>query len=329
MAVVFAKLAADIHRNPKIRRAGRNAREVFLLVLAINADKGATGAIAADYADPWYLADTLLCSEDEAREGLERAIAVGLLERLPNGSIGIIGWDEDKWGRGYSHLTEAERKKLKRQKEKAEAEDRASDASEMSDRCPTTSDECPCPSDASEMSAQSEADTESEPETESENSYVPDSPTGEVATPKPRAKGTRPIPLHFAAAERLWGLQDRLRAEAMPRSRRLEPNSERLGRVIRLLESGLTEGDLEAVLRARADEVRRDPSQGQWFDGVSNWRPENVDRQLGRIGAPVGPRVATSQPQTALERQLERVARFEAEEAAQERTTPDQGLWPL
>jgi uncharacterized phage protein (TIGR02220 family) len=115
---LWAKLAADLHRHPKVRRGGRNAREVFVLVLAVNADNGSTGRVDAAFVDPWYLADTLQCTEAEAREGLEKAIAVRLLEITPEGYVQIVGWDDEEWGRGGGSMTERERKRLQRDKER-------------------------------------------------------------------------------------------------------------------------------------------------------------------------------------------------------------------
>ncbi len=120
MAVVFAKLAPDLHRHPKIRKGGRDARDVFVFALCVNADHGATGIIGAAYVDPWYLSDALLVDQDTARRGLEKCIEVRLLEMLPDGSARIVGWDEDEWGRArHGSMTEAERKALKRAEVKA------------------------------------------------------------------------------------------------------------------------------------------------------------------------------------------------------------------
>ena len=66
MAFVFAKLDPAIHRNPKVRKAGRLGREVFIFALCVNADRGATGIIPADYLEPWFLADALQITEAEA-----------------------------------------------------------------------------------------------------------------------------------------------------------------------------------------------------------------------------------------------------------------------
>lgn len=298
MPIVFAKLAPDIHRHPKIRKGGRDALAVFVHCLAVNADKGATGIVPASYVDPWFVADTIMCSEDEARSGLARAVAVELLELLPDGSARIVGWDDDEWGRGERpSMTEKDRKNLQRQVER-EAK-RAAEAVRTGDEVSGQ------PGDVSghvrKMSGrpdQSESDTEAEAEADPDPESA--SPTGapdvglsdrdlkpaDLTEQKPKRGKPRRLAdhPHFVVAERLWSLQDRLRAEVMPGTRRLEADADRLQRVIKLLESGRTEAELEAVLRSRADDVRADRRQGKWFDGVSNWRVENVDRQLGQIG---------------------------------------------
>lgn len=81
---------------------------------------------------------------------------------------------------------------------------------------------------------------------------------------------------------RLWAEQERLRAEAVPGSRGLELTADRRKRIRSLLESGHTEEALLACLREYAREERA--NRGGWFNGDTNWRPDNVARTLGRIG---------------------------------------------
>jgi hypothetical protein len=50
-----------------------------------------------------------------------------------------------------------------------------------------------------------------------------------------------------------------------------------------VLEDGHTVEDCEHVLRRYAAEARARPRESaQWFDGVTNWRPENFARALGK-----------------------------------------------
>lgn len=99
--VTWAKIAANLHRNPKIRKAGRDARDVFTLMLLVNSDLKADGEFSDLYADPDYMADTLQCTVEEAERGLKRCETFHLLQVTPatedeSGVVRILGWD-DEW----------------------------------------------------------------------------------------------------------------------------------------------------------------------------------------------------------------------------------------
>lgn len=68
----WTKIDSAFHRNPKIRRVGRDAREVFLLLLLINGEREFGGTIPAHFADPEYLAPDLGMSVDMVRAALTR-----------------------------------------------------------------------------------------------------------------------------------------------------------------------------------------------------------------------------------------------------------------
>ena len=116
--VRFAKMAPGIDGHPKIRRAGRAGREIFLFVLRRNADLDRSGRVPLTYVEPWYLADQLMMPEAEAVEGLARCVTAGLLKRHQD-HVSILGWD-DEWAK--APLDEAERKRRQREKEEASAE---------------------------------------------------------------------------------------------------------------------------------------------------------------------------------------------------------------
>lgn len=97
---IFAKLSAELHRHPKARRAGYHGTNVFRVVLELNALHGATGRLSPAISEPYYLADALMCSETEAAQGLAAAVRAKFLEVDADGSISIVGWDDDEWGRG-------------------------------------------------------------------------------------------------------------------------------------------------------------------------------------------------------------------------------------
>lgn len=82
----------------------------------------------------------------------------------------------------------------------------------------------------------------------------------------------------------LWAEQERLRAEVIPGSRALDLTADRRKRIAGLLKAGHTAESLRSCLAAYADEIR-DGGDSQWFNGESNWRPDNVARTLGRIGS--------------------------------------------
>ena len=84
-------------------------------------------------------------------------------------------------------------------------------------------------------------------------------------------------------ATELWDLQNDLRCEAIPNSRKLKATKSNLARVSKILED-YDADDCRAVLEAYAGEVRKNPESAKWFDGVTHWRPENFARALGKIG---------------------------------------------
>jgi hypothetical protein len=63
-------------------------------------------------------------------------------------------------------------------------------------------------------------------------------------------------------------------------------------RVIGILQAGHTEEDCRGVLESIADRCRVDAKQREWFDGITNWRPDNFERHLGRVGVRSTPKGA-------------------------------------
>lgn len=186
MAFVFAKLDPAIHRNPKVRKAGRLGREVFIFALCVNADRGATGIIPADYLEPWFLADALQITEAEAKEGLDRAVVAKLIELCPDMSGRLSGWDDEEWGRSRGgSMTEAERKKAQRERDRAE---RAA-----KEKQPVTDVRTPCP-DMSGRPDQSESEKESDTESEAEIGLAAKPPAKRSSRKRPAIR----IPDDFA-----------------------------------------------------------------------------------------------------------------------------------
>jgi hypothetical protein len=82
---------------------------------------------------------------------------------------------------------------------------------------------------------------------------------------------------------RIWELQNQLRQQSIPGAQPLRATPKALARVAKVLEDGHTVEDCEHVLRRYAAEARARPRESaQWFDGVTNWRPENFARALGK-----------------------------------------------
>ncbi len=100
MSSSWCKVASNLDSHPKIRRAGRNGREVFLFALRRNAEPNnrRRGFVAKEQLEPWYIADQLQMPEDDAANGLESAQRAGLLREEPD-AWAIVGWDDREWGR--------------------------------------------------------------------------------------------------------------------------------------------------------------------------------------------------------------------------------------
>lgn len=120
MGAPFVKLAANLHGNRKVMQAGRNGRDVFVFVLCQNSMVDGDGSVPLTDMEPWYLARHLQCSEEEAREGYERCVTVGLLS-VTGDRVVIVGWD-DEWAR--RPLTDAERAARYRERKKPSRESR-------------------------------------------------------------------------------------------------------------------------------------------------------------------------------------------------------------
>lgn len=120
----WAKMDARLDTSPKIRKAGRNGREVFLFLLRRNrllAGGGADGRVPASNVEHWYLADQLMMSEQDAVDGVTRAVTAGLIA-MDGAHVVICGFGEE-WG-GRVPLSDAERSRRYRERHGASREDR-------------------------------------------------------------------------------------------------------------------------------------------------------------------------------------------------------------
>jgi hypothetical protein len=97
--IVFCQVDAHLDTNPKIRRAGRDGRDIFEFLLRRVAIGRTEGTVPLKYLEPWYLADQLMMSEDEARHGTSRAVTARLIEVDETaGVVRVVGWSTE-WGR--------------------------------------------------------------------------------------------------------------------------------------------------------------------------------------------------------------------------------------
>lgn len=99
MASHWCKVASNLDTHPKVRKAGRLGREVFLFALRRNAEPSnpVAGMLPADELEPWYVADMLQMSCDEAVTGVTAAVTAGLLVREGAAYV-IVAW-KDGWGK--------------------------------------------------------------------------------------------------------------------------------------------------------------------------------------------------------------------------------------
>ena len=106
-------------------------------------------------------------------------------------------------------------------------------------------------------------------------------PAGRVASTQRRTKASI-LDKHKASAESLWGKQEAFRKASIPGSRFLKATPDGLTRIAERLESGATPEDCEHVLRVYAAESGKNPGNAKWFNGQTNWRPDNFARALGQ-----------------------------------------------
>jgi hypothetical protein len=94
--MLWCKLHTGIHRNPKIRKAGPRARDLYILLLCLNGEHEFNGVIPADYADPDCLALDLGETRETACNALETARNAGLFHVDEAGNLVLTGYS-DAW----------------------------------------------------------------------------------------------------------------------------------------------------------------------------------------------------------------------------------------
>lgn len=110
-----------------------------------------------------------------------------------------------------------------------------------------------------------------------------------TSPPSTPERNAAPLEKHRADALRLWDLQETLRTEAIPGTRRRPPTDERLKPIADRLEAGATVADCEHALRVRAAEAKLGGEHAKYFNGESNWRPRSFEFALGQPDPAVNP----------------------------------------
>ena len=109
----WAKMATDIHMNPRVHASGRDGREVFMYLLLLHGGRQGQwdGTIPAKSIPSLkVMGGQLQMPEEAVANGLRACSApdIALIDVLPNGDIAILGWS-DEWR--SKAMTDAERAK--------------------------------------------------------------------------------------------------------------------------------------------------------------------------------------------------------------------------
>ncbi|MGL4442442.1 MAG: hypothetical protein ACRCU1_02375, partial [Alsobacter sp.] len=118
--IPWAKMASDLDLDPAIIRAGRNGREVYLLLLRRCALGDSRGFVSARHLDPEVIARILMCSVAEAQDGIDACLRESLVVtdvRDMRDGVTIVAWE--KWnGSRKDPQSVAERKAKSRKLQK-------------------------------------------------------------------------------------------------------------------------------------------------------------------------------------------------------------------
>jgi uncharacterized phage protein (TIGR02220 family) len=268
MAASWCKVASNLDSHPKIRKAGRNGREIFLFALRRNAEPGravtgVTGILPAVTFEAWYLADQLMMSEAEAADGFDRCLKAGLL--VEDGeAVRIGGWDDDEWGRPF---TNAERQQRHRGVTK-------SNATVTEPRYAVTRN--------NESNGREERRSEEKrgEENTEKNSAAPTAggPVLEIPTPKAKRK---PKPSDPTAAER-ESVRVVLEKLSTRNGVRYSGTAEHTRLIVNHLRAGVTEMDLRAVIGYCALELdwATNADMAKYLRPETLFGPKTIDRYL-------------------------------------------------
>lgn len=94
---LYCKVDCMLDSHPKIRKAGRLGREVFLFILRRHRALDGKGFMSIENVDPDYLADQLMMTCNEAVTGVTACVTAKLIA-VTASDVQVIGWDDD-WSR--------------------------------------------------------------------------------------------------------------------------------------------------------------------------------------------------------------------------------------
>ena len=292
---VWAKVDVNLPTNPKVKRARYWASQAYTALLLINKAHAFRGYIPADYGAPEELVDFWrMDREDRATFGEEpvelmrRGLRACVREKLiswNDDAIELVGWGPE-WDRNDSSA-DRQRRYRERKAEKRQAPE--TPESDVTLRNGVTGD-----GDRNVTEGVHRGEERIGEESRGEENPLPPNGGAQPTPPesrkaKAKTKRQKLLAKWREEAGELWDHQELLRASAIPRSRPLTPDDERLARVAERLDGKATREDCELVLKAYADESRRRPESAKHFNGVTNWIKKNFDRTLGGLGAAQAP----------------------------------------
>jgi uncharacterized phage protein (TIGR02220 family) len=270
MAGRFAKLAAGLHRHPKIRRAGRAAREVWVWALCANADEYGEGRVPADFFAPDYLADVLMMPPSEAAEGVLRCVDCGLLARDGDDFV-LVGWSAEEWGNG----TSTQRVRRFRERNATKRNETLQNVSLV----PVTTDGThETPGTLKHIGEESRGD---ERRREKDPPVVPLGGTSSSGTRRTRkAKPADPTPEEWVDIELVLGrLSERAGATFAARNSKGHP-TESARTVLARLRDGYTERDLRVVIWFKASKWEGDEDFQEYLRPSTLFGPKKIAEYL-------------------------------------------------
>lgn len=277
----WAKVATDLPTNPKVRAAGRNALGVFTILLLKHAELELDGELPARYCTAAYIAPFAMMSVEEAVEGLVACQREDLIATQKDGSVALVGWDDEWRSPQIARRAAQARYAAKKRAEEREARHRLISASNQPD--------------TSEASAEHQADS-----LEESRDLKPVSGSGQPSPSRPipaepvedpdTRVGAAPVPVpgpdpalrdaKLATVDRVWRTQesgiDALQADGV------DPHAPRLG-----LLNGQAKAQLAQRIAERAAEGRGyEAAEADCARCLATWFAEARERhRLGLLPA--------------------------------------------